>query len=758
MKIKILFAVILAAALNGCKSDDDSPAPVVTTPAEVTTINVDVVLPANIRTQWQPTIDWALANINSAQQRQKHQVRLNLRYHDENTEDIDKLAYQLTHPEAGADTCHAIIGPYHSANATDILRYAGRNRLPVIMPTCTSSELQRANARNTYTWFLTESDVTQCEMMVTGAAKMADVDVALIYSDDNYGQSFRDWFGYFATERQLHMPGEGITAYRSGTNLTSFLDGLAADLKNSRLVVCIALGNAADYQSVTEQVRQWNSKLLASGKNIELQVILSDTALDDQVIQSQGVFFNYAVCPTASPDYGFPQTFETRFGRAQNFGESRIYDALTLLAMGAAHQRVHGNACTVAGRQVKYYEKPYDPTLTDHMRSLVASEQGVACSWETEGLARAFSEIAAGRSVNLTGASGSLYFDSESYTKSLGTNYMFWRIEAGNGGRMVKPILYISTESSNTQASTQVLWELDKMWMPGYEDASVTHHLPAVTDRWAVVISPSTSWENYRHQADAFAMYQTLRRHGYDDDHIVLIVEDNLADDPRNNYPGQIFVESAGALGDDIRQDAVVDYHFSQLTPDDLADILMGRQSDRLPHVIHSDSTSNVFVFWSGHGGSEEGPLWGNEDSKEYFGTDRIRNIVEEMAGTAAANSSLFTLHSSLKKYRRMMLAIETCYSGHWGLALEGQPDVVVLTAATPYESSKADVFDHTLGVYLSNAFSRTIRRQINESNDICIYDLYRELVRTTPGSHVSLYNQKEYGSVYTESMNEFFK
>lgn len=105
-----------------------------------------------------------------------------------------------------------------------------------------------------------------------------------------------------------------------------------------------------------------------------------------------------------------------------------------------------------------------------------------------------------------------------------------------------------------------------------------------------------------------------------------------------------------------------------------------------------------------------------------------------------------------------MMLAIETCYSGHWGLALEGLPDVVVLTAATPYESSKADVFDHTLGVYLSNAFARTFRRQINESNNICIYDLYRELVRTTPGSHVSLYNQKEYGSVYTESMNEFFK
>ena len=763
MKIKILFAVMLAAALNGCKSDDDSPAPVVTTPAEVTTLNVDVVLPANIRTQWQPTIDWALANINSAQQRQKHQVRLNLRYHDENTEDIDKLAYQLTHPEAGADTCHAIIGPYHSANATDILRYAGRNRLPVIMPTCTSSELQRANARNTYTWFLTESDVTQCEMMVTGAAKMADVDVALIYSDDNYGQSFRDWFGYFATERQLHMPGEGITAYRSGTNLTSFLDGLAADLKNSRLVVCIALGNAADYQSVTEQVRQWNSKLLASGKNIELQVILSDTALDDQVIQSQGVFFNYAVCPTASPDYGFPQTFETRFGRAQNFGESRIYDALTLLAMGAAHQRVHGNACTVAGRQVKYYEKPYDPTLTDHMRSLVASEEGVACSWETEGLARAFSEIAAGRSVNLTGASGSLYFDSESYTKSLGTNYMFWRIEAGNGGRMVKPILYISTESSNTQASTQVLWELDKMWMPGYEDASVTHHLPAVTDRWAVVISPSTTWSNYRHQADAFAMYQLLRSHGYDDDHIVLIVEDNLANDSRNTFPGQIFVErssdpAAAAdqfANEDVRKGIDVDYHFSDLQPADLADIMNGRSSARLPKVIHPTASSDVFFFWSGHGGNREGPLWGNEDAYEYFGKERIRNIVKEMAGYDP-NSQFTIVNSQLRKYRRMMFAIETCFSGQWGEALTGLPDVLVITAANAQESSKADVHDRDLGVYLSNAFARTFRRQIDADNAISIYDLYFELFRTTKGSHVSIYNQQEYGSLYSETMSEF--
>ena len=174
--------------------------------------------------------------------------------------------------------------------------------------------------------------------------------------------------------------------------------------------------------------------------------------------------------------------------------------------------------------------------------------------------------------------------------------------------------------------------------------------LSDVTDHWAVVISPSTTWANYRHQADAFSMYQLLRQYGYDDDHIVLIVEDNLAYSQENkDFPGQIFVErgdplSWGFIGKDVRENAVVDYHFSQLTPDDIADIMQGRQSERLPHVIHPDSTSNVFFFWSGHGGMNGGPLWGNEDSKVYFGKDRIRSIVEEMAGTAAANNSQFSI------------------------------------------------------------------------------------------------------------------
>ena len=130
---------ILMFALSGCRHDDDTPSDN-QQKNETITLNVDVVLPQSVRSQWQTSIDMALENLNKAQQKQPRKINLNLRYHDEDTEDLDKLSYDLTHPEEGDDTCHAIIGPYHSVNAPTILRYAKRNRLPVVMPTCTSSE------------------------------------------------------------------------------------------------------------------------------------------------------------------------------------------------------------------------------------------------------------------------------------------------------------------------------------------------------------------------------------------------------------------------------------------------------------------------------------------------------------------------------------------------------------------------------------------------------------------------------------------
>jgi glycosylphosphatidylinositol transamidase (GPIT) subunit GPI8 len=56
----------------------------------------------------------------------------------------------------------------------------------------------------------------------------------------------------------------------------------------------------------------------------------------------------------------------------------------------------------------------------------------------------------------------------------------------------------------------------------------------------------STGWNNYRHQADALAQYQMLKGFGFGDDRIILILEDDIAGNPSNPYPGVVHVTADG--------------------------------------------------------------------------------------------------------------------------------------------------------------------------------------------------------------------
>ena len=754
-----LLLALVCMVFAGCKDDDDNH--VEKTKVNVKTVNVDVILPKSIQQQWKNSIDWALDNIQRAQEDLPQQVKLNLRYHDEDTEDLEKLAYRLTMPEEGEDTCHAIIGPYHSTHAQTLLNYAAQNRLPVVMPTCTSSDLQRIHARSTYAWFLTESDATQCEIMLSLAHSSKSKNVALIYTDDNYGKSFVDWFGYYATEFQLNIPGEGQFAYSHGASIENFLKDVASNCTTSEenarntLLLCVALSDVSDYKDVNQQIEDFTKKYeqeaikegVDANEMIQIMPLFADTSCDETFIsQSDENDLWMGITPYGSLNYGFPQAYNSTFGRQPVNGEAQIYDALSIIALGAFYQAVSPTQCLVAGNQVKYTKKPYEAGLTDYMRGIVSSI-GVNLGWDDTDLNKAFNNIYQESEISLHGATGGLDFDSQTYTKVLNTTYMVWSPAKNKDGKMdIDPYIYLSTAGTSSQASTTSLWEQEKRWIEDNFGETTEPELPELKDNWAVVISPSTTWANYRHQADAFAMYQMLRESGYDDDHIVLIVEDNLAFDERNKYPGKIYVnaiEDDSDLNFDQRENAVVDYHFTDITREDVTDIMLGRQSERLPQVIHPTENSNVFFFWSGHGGSREGPLWGNEDASEYFGTQRILDTVNQM--------------NQKGMYRRMMFAIETCYSGNWGVALQGMPNVLCITAANTREMSDADVHDKTLGVFLSNAFARTFRNEIERLNIITIYDLYKELARTTIGSHVSLYNQSHYGSVYTNTMQEYF-
>jgi glycosylphosphatidylinositol transamidase (GPIT) subunit GPI8 len=303
-----------------------------------------------------------------------------------------------------------------------------------------------------------------------------------------------------------------------------------------------------------------------------------------------------------------------------------------------------------------------------------------------------------------------------------------------------------STSGDNAAAGTTPIWNSEKYINDDFDrDVVWDSKLPATTDHWALLVSTSTIWSDYRHQADVLAMYQLLLQHGYDADHIVLVCEDNLKDDKNNQYPGKIYVETpGGAGGDDVRAGAQPDYRFSDLDIEDIGRIILGdTDGGRLPHVFHTTSTSDVLIFWSGHGSDGRGMVWDNPRQNTAFTGQRMHDIISQL--------------NNRDGYRRCMLAIETCFSGLIGKAVEGLPDVVAITAANDLEPSKADVFDHTLGVFLSNAFSRSFRQAVNNSPDITLRDLYYSLARTTAGSHVSLYNDINYGSVYSLTARDYF-
>ena len=107
--------------------------------------------------------------------------------------------------------------------------------------------------------------------------------------------------------------------------------------------------------------------------------------------------------------------------------------------------------------------------------------------------------------------------------------------------------------------------------------------------------------------------------------------------------------------------------------------------------------------------------------------------------------------------HRKMMIAVEACFSGGLGLACLGMPGTIFITAANPNETSHAANWDEKTGVFLSNGFTRGFREAINNNNNVSLRDLYYTISRNTDGSHVKIYNESNYGNVFSNTMGDYF-
>lgn len=702
----ITLLAIAAGLFAGCNEKEDEPE----ADATVEEYTVAIVLPMDdsYAPLWQHTVQMFDENLqltlNTASLTHQKTVKFNYEWYDEDAVDLKRLAVQLSSRE----DLLGIIGPMVSGNV-DI--FAGecvmRNTL-IFSPVASSAEVVRKYSSSECFFNLCETDISQCEQLLTYANEYGAKDVSLLAASSMYGQTFIDWFPFQAEELGIKVG----NLYIYDDEVPGDLEEKAAQAMNggNDCLICVP--------TEIDDVR----RILAEKQKAEKQpwTLFSDIAFSPPVLDYEGAEGIEGTGMYSDPESGFERAYSIRFQEVSVSGQSQVYDALMLMALGQM-EVLNGKSTDIV----------------QGVRKMLQNNYGVEfLTWNGEGMSRVLEGISKNRYYNLRGASGNLNFDTENGSVVTNTLYCRWMIY--NGAFLA--LDYRSSDGSLRSSPTLASWNWQVTKFQEFDD-SQTFSYPSLKNNYALLIAASTGWNNYRHQADVLDLYQVLRSTGFDDDHIILIMEDDLADNPSNPYPGEIRREDGVKLNSNI----LIDYRLSELTPDDIEAILDGRKSDRLPNVIESGPQDNVLVFWSGHG-RPGALLWNENEEDDCFTYERMARLLETLSENA--------------RYRKLLWLIETCYSGSVAKAAEGVPGVLCLTAANATETSKASIYNIDYGTYMTNRYSEILigllNSMIEEDKDLCMRDLYYYLTNYTLGSHVTCVNASAFDNLYRSGFREF--
>lgn len=697
-KFLILLSCLLCIIVSACSDDNISDEPTVAKPAIEKTVVVVLPMENGLDAHWKRIFTLLEHNIDIAFSSQDKTVKLNIEYHNESTENLGELAEKL----AVREDVYAVIGGLYSDNAKTLAATLCRSGV-TFFTLATTEELVRAFASTGNLWAMTETDITQSEVLLSKVVNYGGQSAALIANgNDTYGKTFVDWFAFQAKELGLDV--KGLYTY-SGSDISDAARNAAAS--SADYVIC-APSHVKDIATVVEV---FNSSTTPAPR-----LLFSDMGYGSDVISELGQTAEgiEGVCFGANPESGFDVSYKTFFGVDPTVGSAQLYDAGMLVAYAIWYQELHP-----------------EMTLRNSLRKIVDGREFNMGSWMGEDMRNVVNALSRGGEPYVRGASGWLDFDSKVYTNVLSTIYYNYKVY---DGRYI--ILdYNTADGGNRTDATLAGWNWKATQMQEFGAGSSIAYAP-LTGHQALIVATSTGWSNYRHQADALAMYQLLKEHGYTDDNIILIVADDIAGNNSNPDQGVIRVKPGG---DNLYTDVQIDYRLKDLTGSDFCNILAGNVTDKTPNVLKGDEGTNLFVFWSGHG--TPGALCWNETAMGVTGVQ--------------LQSALTQLHSN-NGYRKLAMFVETCYSGSVLEQCTGFPGMIFYTAANPNETSKADVFNTDLGVWMSNRFTSTLIENLTNKSVISMRDLYNRLFINTVGSHVMVYNAENYGNLYNSSMNEF--
>ncbi|RMZ86424.1 hypothetical protein DV736_g6350, partial [Chaetothyriales sp. CBS 134916] len=203
----------------------------------------------------------------------------------------------------------------------------------------------------------------------------------------------------------------------------------------------------------------------------------------------------------------------------------------------------------------------------------------------------------------------------------------------------------------------------------------------AHTSNWAVLVSTSRFWFNYRHLANTLSLYRTVKRLGIPDSQILLMLPDDMACNPRNAFPGTVYSNSNRAL-DLYGENVEVDYRGYEVTVENFIRLLTDRWDEGVPSSkrLMTDEGSNILIYMTGHGGSEFLKFQDSEEISSWDLADAFAQMHEK------------------KRYNELLFMIDTCQANTMYRHFYS-PGVLATGSSEEDESSYSHHADNDVGV-----------------------------------------------------------
>ncbi|KAJ1900448.1 glycosylphosphatidylinositol anchor biosynthesis [Kickxella alabastrina] len=252
------------------------------------------------------------------------------------------------------------------------------------------------------------------------------------------------------------------------------------------------------------------------------------------------------------------------------------------------------------------------------------------------------------------------------------------------------------------------------------------------TNNWAVLVCTSRFWFNYRHISNTLSMYRTVKRMGIPDSHIILMLADDVACNPRNSYPAAVYDHPRKATdlyGDNVE----VDYRGYEVTVENFIRLLTGRVSVDTPRSkrLLTDDKSNVFIYMTGHGGEDFLKFQDSEEINSYDIADAFQQMWEK------------------KRYKEILFVIDTCQANTM-FSKFYSPNILSIGSSRKGENSYSYFHDYDLGVSVIDRFTYynlEFFESVDMSSKRTMADLVgaynTTLIYSHPGVRTDLYSRK---------------